>query len=201
MQLVWLMVIYQTVALLTESVDWNLIVKILLFILVRRSPHGERGLKWYKLEQKYQEQQVALLTESVDWNTILGGGEYPIESLSSRRAWIEIRARKHLHRNDLSLSSRRAWIEILTSYVETSYNAVALLTESVDWNPKSETVNGNEAGRSPHGERGLKSCKVDLQINLKGSLSSRRAWIEIGTTPSTWLNSMRRSPHGERGLK
>ena len=201
MQLVWLMVIYQTVALLTESVDWNLIVKILLFILVRRSPHGERGLKWYKLEQKYQEQQVALLTESVDWNTILGGGEYPIESLSSRRAWIEIRARKHLHRNDLSLSSRRAWIEILTSYVETSYNAVALLTESVDWNPKSETVNGNEAGRSPHGERGLK-LGLPQALGSTVCVALLTESVDWNKLPNfEWQIKYSRSPHGERGLK
>ena len=57
-------------------------------MVICRSPHGERGLKYH---------QVQLL-------------RHKSLSLSSRRAWIEIRARKHLHRNDL----------------------VALLTESVD---------------------------------------------------------------------
>ena len=33
------------VALLTESVDWNLTILFLSLIMTRRSPHGERGLK------------------------------------------------------------------------------------------------------------------------------------------------------------
>ena len=33
------------------------------------------------------------------------------------------------------------------------------------------------------------------------SLSSWRAWIEISSTPSALLPTLRRSPHGERGLK
>ena len=58
----------------------------------------------------------------------------------------------------MSLSSRRAWIEIVVSEV---------------------SVESSKAGRSPHGERGLKSSPA---INLKfktSSLSSRRAWIEM----------------------
>ena len=35
-----------TVALLTESVDWNVTVLISIWEKVRRSPHGERGLKY-----------------------------------------------------------------------------------------------------------------------------------------------------------
>ena len=78
-------------------------------------------------------------------------------------------------------------------------------------------------GRSPHGERGLKSEKSVLLVDEAGSLPSRGAWIEIdgrarpgqmeSSLPSrgawieiTWgldsiisINS--RSPHGERGLK
>ena len=158
------------VALLTESVDWNSLLVICLVVYGSRSPHGERGLKspldevsidsdcrsphgerGLKLNYEVRNRQqfrVALLTESVDWNDksfiII---QIYVLSLSSRRAWIEIkkadrlracgkvalltesvdwniypwRRREQLQR---SLSSRRAWIEIF----------VALLTESVDWN-------------------------------------------------------------------
>ena len=33
---------------------------------VRRSPHGERGLKFHKLSTRIIRENVALLTESVD---------------------------------------------------------------------------------------------------------------------------------------
>ena len=57
------------VALLTESVDWNEIYLTKKALMLRRSPHGERGLKFED-------------------------GDYDFEvtkSLSSRRAWIEIK--------------------------------------------------------------------------------------------------------------
>ena len=78
-------------------------------------------------------------------------------------------------------------------------------------------------GRSPHGERGLKSNQLNISLKTSMSLSSRRAWIEIFVTYSlisppmslssrrAWIEiaheaeagkqSSRRSPHGERGLK
>ena len=77
-----------------------------------------------------------------------------------------------------SLSSRRAWIEIVRSAVHARRTGRSPHGErglkSVD--------TGRDAaghGRSPHGERGLKFvpvqvCRADIQ-----SLSSRRAWIEI----------------------
>ena len=56
-------------------------------------------------------------------------------------------------------------------------------------------------GRSPHGERGLKLCNdIDRSARI-GSLSSRRAWIEIIDNLTASNVSMCRSPHGERGLK
>ena len=57
----------------------------------------------------------------------------------------------------MSLSSRRAWIEMVVGLA----NALLYI------------------GRSPHGERGLKSVLAACQLNRNGSLSSRRAWIEI----------------------
>ena len=56
-------------------------------------------------------------------------------SLSSRRAWIEIRCCFDKLVKVMSLSSRRAWIEIWVS----------------------EHLPEVTSGRSPHGERGLKS--------------------------------------------
>ena len=56
-----------------------------------------------------------------------------------------------------SLSSRRAWIEI-----NFALNVLKL-----------------NQGRSPHGERGLKSLDWHKKLKKIKSLSSRRAWIEI----------------------
>ena len=99
-------------------------------------------------------------------------------SLSSRRAWIEIHANWFLVLLVLSLSSRRAWIEIVKMCYTFRNPQVALLTESVDWNYSFAVSVQPEKCRSPHGERGLKSEKWN----------SQRKWS-------------RRSPHGERGLK
>ena len=82
---------------------------------------------------------------------------------------------------------------------------------------------GGGLGRSPHGERGLKFATASISTAVGGSLSSWRAWIEIGRQPvvphgkkslSSWrawieiaywtrrnTTPPRRSPHGERGLK
>ena len=79
------------VALLTESVDRNIVIDIeshsnLLSLSSRRA--------WIEMPYAIMRStlpQVALLTESVDRNAILraGFGRYA-RSLSSRRAWIEI---------------------------------------------------------------------------------------------------------------
>ena len=55
--------------------------------------------------------------------------------------------------------------------------AVALRKESVDRNPTK---------------------RVDIDI-VKGSLSARRAWIEIGSQAPAGCMASRRSPQGERG--
>ena len=79
-------------------------------------------------------------------------------SLSSWRAWIEILTHgDFLRKNVKSLSSWRAWIEITTA---TSNNQAL-------------------AGRSPHGERGLKCGLVGIVLMRMWSLSSWRAWIEM----------------------
>ena len=58
-----------------------------------------------------------------------------MESLSARRAWIEICLRLMFWPfRPLSLSARRAWIEIGVDFAEDWLNAVALRKESVDRN-------------------------------------------------------------------
>ena len=56
-------------------------------------------------------------------------------------------------------------------------------------------------GRSPHGERGLKSYHEYYPHCYIESLPSRGAWIEIWIAFRPLLRGMSRSPHGERGLK
>ena len=76
-----------------------------------RSPHGERGLKFHHHGLRDRSGQ----------------------SLSSRRAWIEIQLGwRFVSKSDASLSSRRAWIEIDEESTPYEGALVALLTESVD---------------------------------------------------------------------
>ena len=87
-----------------------------VFCELRRSPHGERGLKYR------EHPKLGALAMS----------------LSSWRAWIEIATQGNIRNAvDTSLSSWRAWIEI--QWIDQTKNRY--------W------------GRSPHGERGLKSKK------------------------------------------
>ena len=58
-----------------------------------------------------------------------------------------------------------------------------------------------ESGRSPYGERGLKYRRGARGVGTVGSLSLRRAWIEIGRVAGGVADPPGRSPYGERGLK
>ena len=58
------------------------------------------------------------------------------ESLSARRAWIEIPLSLAASLAVLSLSARRAWIEIEVTRNAYTGTYVALRKESVDRNPK-----------------------------------------------------------------
>ena len=101
----------------------------------------------------------------------------------------------------MSLSSRRAWIEMQKKIFRRRPQAVALLTESVDWNSTHSFMIFWRKGRSPHGERGLKCQYNRAEAFLLWSLSSRRAWIEIDEQLAFITTCPGRSPHGERGLK
>ena len=123
-------------------------------------------------------------------------------SLSSRRAWIEMRDilfirnwvssrsphgerglklnKENLFRQlKVSLSSRRAWIEMMLSY----FPSLSTDCRSPHGERGLKSVRrfsvGFKAGRSPHGERGLKLGLLDSSRYPPRSLSSRRAWIEI----------------------
>ena len=106
----------------------------------RRSPHGERGLKFEQAFELKTVLTVALLTESVDWNTTC-------------------------------------------CYQYVSPSIVALLTESVDWNIKKCWQMTKKGGRSPHGERGLKSamCLDDWCLSTVALLTESVDWNWIFT--------------------
>ena len=55
--------------------------------------------------------------------------------------------------------------------------------------------------RSPHGERGLKSSLHAAASSVFRSLPTRGAWIEMSSFISSPSCISCRSPHGERGLK
>ena len=81
-----------------------------------------------------------------------------VQSLSARRAWIEIKSGLHpLMASLTSLSARRAWIEILAYPDMIICTNVALRKESVDRNYIIK----------------ITVCRP------AASLSARRAWIEI----------------------
>ena len=103
------------------------------------------------------------------------------ESLSARRAWIEITATLPSIAGYLSLSARRAWIEINTRNQPGKPKAVALRKESVDRNDTVEIiiVKMYVALRKESVDRN--NGRFRAVQNTQMSLSARRAWIEIHT--------------------
>ena len=124
------------------------------------------------------------------------------ESLSARRAWIEINVGFPIAAFLLSLSARRAWIEILRAGSCSYDGAVALRKESVDRNSililrlqigpvalRKESVDRNQSSCNILSLRlpvALRKESVDRNriknknpITSATSLSARRAWIEI----------------------
>ena len=101
------------VALRKESVDRN-------FVYTRVEQPRQVALRkesvdrnvWRGLGQRPR-LAVALRKESVDRNyRVREGQQYRHQSLSARRAWIEILVEGQYFRIIGSLSARRAWIEI-----------------------------------------------------------------------------------------
>ena len=86
---------------------------------------------------------------------------------------------RQLHESYQSLSARRAWIEILRATHICRSASVALRKESVDRN--SECIYGNTwTLASLFARRAwIEMALPKVPCNLKTSLSARRAWIEI----------------------
>ena len=170
-----------SVALLTESVDWNINLRTNLMptdtslssrrawieitvptiFVIPFSPSLSSRRAWIEIKvcnKRWWLYCVALLTESVDWNK---NSYCKISWIYSRsphgERGLKFFCKPQLCKNSMSLSSRRAWIEI---------TALALTMFLVTC-------------RSPHGERGLKYFSTLLFLKINLSLSSRRAWIEI----------------------
>ena len=123
-------------------------------------------------------QRVALRKESVDRNVRLNVLTMLMsESLSARRAWIEIIKFVNIRLLDGSLSARRAWIEIHNGE---TLNALACLSLSARraW---------------------IEMRKYHTVDRERASLSARRAWIEILFFFYNFARYVCRSPQGERG--
>ena len=168
----------------------------------RRSPHGERGLKFH------------------------GAGAVLVkqESLPSRGAWIEIAGMTGWRP---LITSRSPHGERGLKWTRFESKRLTKRRSPHGERGLKFRCSGRvraEKGRSPHGERGLKLAEFERDLVKERSLPSRGAWIEIvcrsgsesksdGSLPSrgAWIEipqavrppkSQRcRSPHGERGLK
>ena len=100
------------------------------------------------------------------------------ESLSARRAWIEMDTSDVTVKTGLSLSARRAWIEIAKSTPEEAKRWVALRKESVDRN--SFYAQNRHLAKSLSARRAWIEIYDGLIASANfWSLSARRAWIEI----------------------
>ena len=152
-----------------------------------RSPHGERGLKSCGAVPRQSGEGRSPHGERGLKCAGLGRHVEAFVSLSSWRAWIEIVLQLGFAMLLPSLSSWRAWIEISST--------PSALLPTLRRSPHGERgLKSRGIGlilydafcRSPHGERGLKSRVGPNPTRWHRSLSSWRAWIEIGcTTRST----------------
>ena len=122
------------------------------------------------------------------------------QSLSARRAWIEIRRALGFVDPDASLSARRAWIEMTYVTRLPRCQVVALRKESVDRNNIS-TNNHIRVRQSLSARRAwIEIVRFSASLILPlSSLSARRAWIEITQCKLKLSKCTRRSPQGERG--
>ena len=101
-----------------------------------------------------------------------------------------------------SLPSRGAWIEIGVTPVSLIY--LSGRSPRGERGLKSENFCKyyHGEGRSPRGERGLKFWRgINRRLRTGESLPSRGAWIEIVFPPAWLTGGQCRSPRGERGLK
>ena len=101
-----------------------------------------------------------------------------------------------------SLSLRRAWIEITTrwNYPRHCCRRSPYGERGLKYLTARSSFAKNPC-RSPYGERGLKYNGQKAKSGLNKSLSLRRAWIEIAKRGTKHPFQTSRSPYGERGLK
>ena len=174
----------------------------------RRSPHGERGLK---LSQRCNGTQLEKSLPArgawieIGYGGAGGGGWYGrsphgerglksqfyftapprAQSLPARGAWIEIAIRARRVLATQSLPARGAWIEIpdISKHLEylegRSPHGERGLKSAL-----RQIWRIMHKGRSPHGERGLKFLPGGVCRTVSPSLPARGAWIEIVSTRS-----------------
>ncbi len=147
------------VALREESVDRNSWAPVNDGPDLCRSPRGERVLNTNKRNLFKDPTCVALREESVDRNiqdnTVFKGKQ---QSLSARRAWIEIDSRKEIYRR-LEVALREESVDRNVESIEPLQNMPKSLSARRAWIEISSTFSS-------------------LGV-LLSSLSARRAWIEI----------------------
>ena len=139
---------------------------------------------------------VALRKESVDRNTMCWPDVMKAsQSLSARRAWIEMRYLVPLTcPNTKSLSARRAWIEIPLSPRSLQRSLVALRKESVDRNPINVmSVSAVQVAlRKESVDRNIRTAREssDNKVALRKE-SVDRNWKSY-LTPQRWLVALRK---------
>ena len=124
---------------------------------------------------------VALRKESVDRNICMKEVlTWVLQSLSARRAWIEIcNPWDWFFTGTLSLSARRAWIEIFCLRLMFWLFPVALRKESVDRNVSASAYYSPPPVALRKESVDRNSTYVTRLPRAQVSLSARRAWIEI----------------------
>ena len=143
---------------------------------------------------------VALRKESVDRNLpIIFSTVSVISSLSARRAWIEISAwGRHGTASEVALRKESVDRNI-SREMSLMRPYVALRKESVDRNPmrvNAACVAGSLSARRAWIEI---FAVISLIYQQAKSLSARRAWIEMPKIHPGTSTDHRRSPQGERG--
>ena len=132
---------------------------------------------WQNIDDREMISAVALRKESVDRNMgWIFGMHLCKQSLSARRAWIEMLYQYVRNNRTRSLSARRAWIEMEI----TGESRLAL-----------ESLSARRAWIEIESAQGHRNRIL--------SLSARRAWIEMSGHRQAHTSPASRSPQGERG--
>ena len=155
-------------------------ISLSLAIVCRRSPCGERGLKSLPAAPVCRNCSRSPCGERGLKSSCFATSACDQPSLPVRGAWIEINGRIDLFLRQPSLPVRGAWIEIVA--------VCRLILHGQGRSPCGERglksavqgdVSGRPGGRSPCGERGLKLCWLLHHRLLCWSLPVRGAWIEM----------------------